>query len=218
MSIYHYAVVERPEATIAAGDLADIDMENLDYKRQIDPAGLARRVRQRDGIVCGMWRGGMFGLATNQVSILSAWSDDTSPMQIFSSVIDAHNQAIVDQDEYVATVRPDAPEPVGKDGFYVIRWIRMRSKDVAEYTGLCLETWPAIEATAACRCYGVFRPRGEDDVQKLLMLTWYGSLNDWELSRKLVPDDKAKWARRSEMATCAWRSPHASTRCGSWPG
>lgn len=79
MSIYHYAVIEKPEANLSAGDISNIDMETLDYKRQIDPADLRAGVRRKDGTVCGMWRGGMFGLATNQVSILSAWSDDASP-------------------------------------------------------------------------------------------------------------------------------------------
>lgn len=204
MSIYHYAVLEKPQTSLAVDDTSDIDMENLDYKRQIDPAALARRIRQEGGIVCGMWRGGMFGLATNQVSVLSAWNGDTSPTESFLSKVDAHNQVVVDQGEFVATVRPDTPEPIVLDGFYVIRWIRILSSDIAEYTGLCLETWPAFEASAACRCYGVFRSREENNVQKLLMLTWYGSLNDWELSRKLVPGDKAKWARRSEMELSHW--------------
>ncbi len=211
MTIYHYAVVEKPEETLRAGEPSEfdmepseIDMENVDYKRQVDPARVARCVRREKGIVCGMWRGGMFGLATNQTSILSAWRDDTSPNETFSSAIHAPEQAIVDQGEYIATVRPKLPEAIVQGGFYVIRWLRMRRGDIAEYTDLCLETWPAFEATARCRCYGVFRPRADTDVQKLLMLTWYGSLNDWELSRNLEPNDKAKWARRSEMELSHW--------------
>ena len=204
MPIYHYGVVEKPEATLATGEIKNIDMENLDYKRQIDPARLAHAVRGEGGIVCGMWRGGMFGLATNQVAILSAWAGDKSPMERFATALDGDDAAVVDQDEYAATVRPDAPEPITQGGFHVIRWIRMRRADVAEYTQLCLETWPAFEATAACRCYGVFQPFGKGDVQKLLMLTWYGSLNNWDVSRGLEPGDKAKWARRSEMELSHW--------------
>lgn len=216
LPIYHYGVVERPEtrlgarpeASLVAGDIADIDMENLDYKRQIDSARLAGAVRGQGGLVCGMWRGGMFGLATNQVAILSAWDGGRAPAERFAAALAGDDAAIVDQGEYAATVRPDAPGPITPSefggGFYVIRWIRMRRADVAEYTQLCLETWPAFEATAACRCYGVFQPRGEDDIQKLLMLTWYGSLNDWDVSRSLQPGDKAKWARRSEMELSHW--------------
>ncbi|MCP5071943.1 MAG: hypothetical protein GY947_01445 [Rhodobacteraceae bacterium] len=204
MSIYHYAVIEKPEATLSAGDISNINMENLDYKRQIDPVGLAACVRQKDGIVCGMWRGGMFGLATNQVSILSAWSDDASPTECFSSQAKTHDGVIVDQGEYVPTVRPDEPALIVQDGFYVIRWIKVLDRDIAEYTELCLETWPAFEAAAACRCYGVFRPREHQEVQKILMLTWYASLNDWDISRALAFDDKAKWARRSEMELSHW--------------
>ncbi|MDH3762323.1 MAG: hypothetical protein OEU50_15175 [Gammaproteobacteria bacterium] len=53
---------------------------------------------------------------------------------------------------------------INRAGIYVIRWIRMRESDSDEYTRLCLETWPAFEATTRSRCYGVFRPLESADV------------------------------------------------------
>lgn len=204
MAIYHYAVIEKPETNLSADNLSNIDMENLDYKRQVDTVELAQSIRDVGGIVSGIWRGGMFGLSTNQVSVLSAWDANTSPSEIFSSTIASPDQLIADCGEYEATVRPDKAEPIEREGIYIIRWIRMLSKDIAEYTSLCLETWPAFEAGATCRCYGVFRPRKQEEISKILMLTWYATMNDWEVSRKLDPRDKAKWARRSEMELSHW--------------
>ncbi|MCP4979429.1 MAG: hypothetical protein GY935_02915 [Gammaproteobacteria bacterium] len=95
-------------------------------------------------------------------------------------------------------------EKIDRRGIYVIRWIRMRSSDIDEYTRLCLETWLRFEATTQSRCYGVFRPAQESAVSKLLMLTGYATLNDWEKSRHLDPADESKWARRSEMELSHW--------------
>ncbi len=204
MTVYHYAVVEKLETALHEDNAAHADMENVDYKRQPDPAGLARTFRSLQGQVLGIWRGGLFGLATNQISVLSAWSDGRSPAETLSTGISSPDYFILDQAEYDRTVRPEQPAPVDRHGFYVIRWIRMRREDIAEYSALCLETWPAFERVAQCRCYNVFTSSGADDIQKILMLTWYRSLTDWEISRKLVPEDAAKWVRRSEMELSHW--------------
>jgi hypothetical protein len=80
----------------------------------------------------------------------------------------------------------------------------MLSSDIDEYTRLCLETWPRFEAANRVRCFGVFQPFETGEVSKILMMTWYATLNDWEKSRQLDPADKAKWARRSEMELSHW--------------
>jgi len=79
------------------------------------------------------------------------------------------------------------------------RNLPIRSENIGEYTRLCLETWPAFEENFQARCYGVFRALEDDEISKILMLTWYSTLGDWEQSRQLDPTDLAKWARRSEM-------------------
>ena len=62
----------------------------------------------------------------------------------------------------------------------------------------------AFEAAARARCWGVLRPCNETETVTLLMLTWYGSLDDWERSRQFAGGDDAKWARRSEMELSHW--------------
>ena len=195
---YHYAVLERPETALQVDTVQGIDMENLDYKRQPDVEMLRGRVSGAGGTVLGIWRGGLFGLATNQVAMLSAWEDADAARACHTGL------GAVEHYCGRATVRPEAPEVLRREGIYVIRWIRMATSDIAEYTALCLETWPAFQADGTAYCYGVFRPLDDAPVSKLLMLTWYASLADWEQTRTLSPADEAKWARRSEMELSHW--------------
>lgn len=204
MSIYHYVVIERPEALVLAGDQTEIDMENLDYKRQPDVARVEHLLTGNGALVCGIWRGGVFGLATNQIAVLTAWQDEEGLTAGLTALSDGIDCSLSNQCRLSATVRPAKPEKCTRPGFYVIRWIRMNTADIAEYTALCLETWPAFEAAGTARCSGVFRPLEDHDVSKILMLTWYASLTDWEQTRTLEPADKPKWARRSQMELSHW--------------
>ena len=204
MTIYHYAVMEKPEKEHTVVSLDKIDMENVDYKRQPDKDFVSQQVIESGGITCGIVRGGMFGLATNQVWVLSAWDSLAGILGYTQKIEGKSGYRITDQGNLTATVRPGRIAEINRDGIYVIRWIRIRSRDIDEYTGLCLETWPAFEEQSQARCYGVFRPLEEDEISTILMLTWYSTLNDWENSRQFDPSDLPKWARRSEMELSHW--------------
>lgn len=204
MNKYHYCVLSKAEAPHFVGAGESIDMENVDYKRQPD-AGLARTfVDTAGGLCCGIIHGGMFGLATNQIAMLSAWQDGDEIAQGLDRLARQNHWEISDEVELLATVRPVHSEKLERPGIYVIRWIRMLETDIEEYTRLCVETWPAFETTAQARCFGVFRPLEDTMPVTLLMLTWYASLTDWEQSRRLQPADANKWARRSEMELSHW--------------
>lgn len=203
-TIYHYCVLSKPEAPHRAGAHDGIDMENVDYKRQPDTAVIATGIANSNGHCCGIFRGGMFGLATNQTAVLTAWDETGYDPSAPERLAKDNDWEISDIEELVPTVRPQGVEICDRPGIYVIRWIRMLSRDIDEYTRLCLETWPRFEAMADSRCFGVFRPLVQSEISKLLMLTWYASLSDWENSRRLYPDDAAKWARRSEMELSHW--------------
>lgn len=203
MTLYHYCVLSKSEASHLVGRDEGIDMENVDYKRQPDITRVAEYIDSANGLCCGLFRGGMFGLATNQLALLSAWENPaaTSPC---AELAQQNGWSLSDEARLIATVRPTDAKKIDRAGIYVIRWIRMLESDIDEYTRLCLETWPAFEAMTHSRCYGVFRPLESADVVKLLMLTWYASLTDWEQSRQLNPADQSKWARRSEMELSHW--------------
>ncbi len=188
----------------ASENRPDIDMENADYKRQPDVPAMHRHVEGWNGFVCGIFRGGMFGLRTNQISILSAWQRPEDAANCYRPLSELNGYVVADHDCFTATVRPPEPSRLDREGFYVIRWIRMNDSDVDEYTQLCLETWPAFEAAGNARCYGVFERPEEKGISRLLMLTWYASMDAWETSRNLDPADSAKWSRRSEMELSHW--------------
>ena len=203
-TIYQYCVLSKPESAQRADSIDGIDMENVDYKRQPDVDTTAAAIAGAGGRCCGIFRGGMFGLATNQIAVLSAWAAHGPGRSRLAGLAAEHSWIESADTELLATVRPAPGETCTRAGIYVIRWIRMREADIDEYTRLCVETWPRFEATTRSRCYGVFRPRESSEVQTLLMLTWYATLHDWELSRQLDPHDAPKWARRSEMELSHW--------------
>ena len=204
MTCYHYCVFTKPEATHSLQSADAIDMENVDYKRQPEACLIASYIESRNGQCCGVIHGGMFGLATNQVAVLSAWQAEIFDLTHMRELAGANGWALAEQEQLTETVRPLQPETLDRSGIYVIRWIRILNSDVDEYTRLCLKTWPSFETTTRSRCFGVFRPIEADRISKLLMLTWYATLTDWENSRQLDPADKAKWGRRSEMELSHW--------------
>ncbi len=73
MTGYHYCALTKPEADHQVGQMDLVDMENVDYKRQPDVIRIASHISTGDGLCCGIFRGGMFGLATNQVGVFSTW-------------------------------------------------------------------------------------------------------------------------------------------------
>ena len=199
---YHYCVLTKAEAAHSVGAADSIDMENVDYKRQPDVTITENWIDQAGGLCCGIIRGGQFGLATNQIAVLSHWIDAESID--FNQLARQQSWQLSGLELLESTVRPLKPEKMELDGIYVIRWIRMQSSDIHEYTELCLQTWPRFEEITQSRCFGVFKPVKSSDISKILMLTWYATLTDWEQSRRLDPDDAPKWGRRSEMELSHW--------------
>jgi hypothetical protein len=205
MKIYHYCILEKSESSHKIATAVGIDMENVEYKRQPDVMKIYSTIAQEKGLCCGIFRGGMFGLATNQIAVFSAWSDNAVPEVVFRQLAQECGWRYQAEPLMLATVRPTKAEKIDRPGVYVIRWIRMESEDVDEYTSLCVETWPQFEGVARARCYGVFKPLdNQKGVVIILMLTWYASLTDWEVSRQFEPTDISKWARRSEMELSHW--------------
>ena len=204
MTVYHYAVIERPESSVITTRDEDPSMETVDYKRQPSVTSLRTAIETTGGMSCGIFRGGMFGLTTTQVASLSAWTDIELARTSIATYCQHESLNLIVQKPLSATVRPTKTEPITQPGIYVIRWIRMRGADVVEYTSLCLDTWPAFEAASAARCYGVFRVDDHSEPGLLLMLTWYQNLRAWEQSRQLNKRDAKLWVRRSQMEISHW--------------
>ena len=201
---YHYAVIERPLGAPEDSPDDNPSMETVDYKRQPSPTNIRAAIAADGGTCCGVIRGGMFGLATNQVASLCVWSETAQAHHCVESLCKTQNIHIAEQLTLQATVRPAPEEVMTRPGIYVIRWIRMNAEDVGEYTSLCLQTWPAFEQANKTRCYGVFTVDGDTHPGTILMLTWYADLSAWEQSRQLAAKDVHLWVRRSQMELSHW--------------
>lgn len=204
MKKYHYAVITKPMGSPSMPESIQPNMESVDYKRQPDVAALRVAVGAAGGLICGIFRGGMFGLKTNEIAILSAWPDESDGQSCIGDFIKETNVECHVQQNLIATVRPSEAMSIKSPGIYVIRWITIRAQDIAEYTELCLKTWPRFESGNTQRCYGVFRPAESSKICTMLMLTWYKNLTAWERSRQLDPRDQDMWVRRSQMELSHW--------------
>ena len=204
MNTYHYAVIAKPMGSPLMAESTQPDMESVDYKRQPDLPALRAAVDAAGGLTCGIIRGGMFGLKTNEIAILSAWPGEADGQLCIGNFAKDTRVECPAQQNLVATVRPTEATPINNPGIYVIRWIVIDAQDIAEYTDLCLKTWPRFESGNTQRCYGVFRPVESSKVCTMLMLTWYENLGAWERSRQLDPRDQHMWLRRSQMELAHW--------------
>ncbi len=203
MTTYHYVVLEKPGSAHLSTETDAPNMESVDYKRQPDVYGVRHALARAGAYCCGIFRGGLFGLKTSQISMLLAW-ESAVPPDFDSRLCVQTSSLLIRSGQFRSTVRPQRPETISRAGFYVIRWLEMHPADILEYTQLCLETWPAFEADGTARCFGVFRPLEDSDPVTLLMLTWYHNLDAWERSRTLTSSDTEKWVRRSQMELRHW--------------
>jgi hypothetical protein len=85
------------------------------------------------------------------------------------------------------TIRP-LPGDALIPGMYVHRWMDVRSTDVDEFIALAGEAWSDPEqASFDWRAFGLFKEKTNEPVQRMLLLTRYGSHADWEASRVATP-------------------------------
>jgi hypothetical protein len=85
------------------------------------------------------------------------------------------------------TIRP-LPGDTLTPGMYVHRWQDVRATDVDEFITLAGEAWSAPDqGSFDWRAFGLFREKTDQPVQRLLLLTHYGSHADWETSRVATP-------------------------------
>ena len=105
------------------------------------------------------------------------------------------------------TARPDAagrPEPLQGGGVFAHRWFEVAAENVDEIVTLSAEAWPAFEAAFQATIHGLFR--AVDPVGRLLLVTRYASVAEWERSRSTgaattgeLGDARRNFARRREL-------------------
>ena len=154
------------------------------------------------GTPWGVWTA-LFGMASNELVVVTAWPDDASPVATLEDAL-PDGFRIVASCELAPTVRPTSADPVTRQGVYVHRFFRTRERHMQEIVDLSVEAWKTF---ATADEYGTeqiafFRPRARasdgDTPGEMLLISWYPDFADWERSRSFAPDVLALFRKRAE--------------------
>lgn len=107
-------------------------------------------------------------------------------------------------DRLTPTLRPvdDAKPPA--DGIYVHNWFTIDGEAVDEFVHLSGEAWPDFEARFETRIFGLFlAAESEADrtagARRLLLMTRYRDLGEWQTSRDPTSDAMAVFQQRRRL-------------------
>jgi hypothetical protein len=110
----------------------------------------------------------------------------------------------VQVDRLTPTLRPTADVEPQAGGVYVHNWFTIDGDTVDEFVRLSGEAWPDFEARFETKIYGLFLAAQSeadrtDSVRRLLLMTRYRDLGEWQTSRDPTSDAMAVFLRRREL-------------------
>jgi hypothetical protein len=102
------------------------------------------------------------------------------------------------------TLRPTEVGPPLAGGIYVHNWFTIDGGAVDEFVRLSGEAWPDFEARFETKIYGLFlAAESEADLaagaRRLLLMTRYRDLGEWQTSRDPTSDAMAVFLRRRDL-------------------
>lgn len=163
---------------------------------------LSDEIQTRGGTVFGLWTG-QIGFASDEGVLITAWpnasvlADASADLQRIDGVLQS------DAELLVATVRPHDPTPPDSTGVYAHRWFDIVESDWPEFLELSDSAWPTFEAAyPGIRIMGFWRSLDVSPPDaRVLLLTFYPTLDDWERSRPYAGDQSpdAQESRRRFM-------------------
>ena len=145
----------------------------------------------------GIWQG-VFGLAANQLIVMSAHSESADGWTSFDG---CEVEAVW---VLKATARPQSTTPLTRAGVYVFRDFWLPFEHVAEAVELSSAAWKTFEGAEAYSAepMGLFAPAQTlPDSQEcvLHLLTWYPDFTSWETSRQSDPSAMQRFIARREL-------------------
>jgi hypothetical protein len=164
-----------------------------------------------------MTANGLFGLWTNELILVTAWPQVSGATAIVGSNL-PDGASIVQQYEFVATVRPANEVPPSRPGVYVHRLFEVNAADVERFVELSEEAWTTFEGAGGYQAepQGLFRQREHAAEGGLMLLvTWYDRLESWERSRTPAPEAEANFRARAALTR---KSMAFATRLVGTPG
>ena len=89
-------------------------------------------------------------------------------------------------------------------GVYVHNWFTIDAAGFDEFVKLSGEAWPDFEGHFETKIFGLFAAEpSKDDLmegaRRLLLMTGYRDLNEWQKSRNPAETARAAFARRREL-------------------
>lgn len=147
---------------------------------------------------------GLLGLRTDEAFLVAAGAGEEWQLPAFDRA------EVVDQADFAPTVRPVEPIPQHTPGVYVFRTFDIRPADLEEFVRLSAEAWESFESGPGYRAEprALLRRDAGPGVVRMLLITWYDSLQSWERSRTPPPAARANFQRRAALTR--WALPIAA--------
>ena len=140
----------------------------------------------------------LLGFASDQVLVLLDGEAQADTVLKGDGVISAQRHRLT------PTIRPapGAQPPAG--GVYVHNWFTIDASGFDEFVKLSGEAWPDFETRFEARIFGLFAAEAlPDDLQqgqrRLLLMTRYRDLGEWQTSRDPTTAAMKIFARRREL-------------------
>jgi hypothetical protein len=140
----------------------------------------------------------LLGFASNQALVLSDGAAPAEAVMRAPGVVSAERHALK------PTIRPaDGARPAAM-GVYVHNWFTIDAAGFDEFVKLSGEAWPDFEGHFETRIFGLFAAEpSKDDLmegaRRLLLMTGYRDLAEWQKSRNPAETARAAFARRRDL-------------------
>ena len=140
----------------------------------------------------------VLGFASDQALVLLDGEASADAVLKGSGVVSAQRHRLR------PTIRPKAGAQPMAGGVYVHNWFTVDGSGFEEFVKLSGDAWPDFEARFETRIYGLFLAAESeadraDGARRLLLMTRYRDLGEWQKSRDPTSDAMAVFLRRREL-------------------
>lgn len=140
----------------------------------------------------------LLGFASDTAMVLTEGSVDAA------AVLNAPGVAGGESHALAPTLRPFAGARPAPGGIYVHNWFTIDAEAFDEFVRLSGVAWPDFERRFDARIFGLFgaAPSKEDrqaGARRLLLMTRYKDLGEWQVSRDPTSEAMQVFARRREL-------------------
>ena len=137
----------------------------------------------------------LLGFASNTTLVLT---------QAGADVATAPGVTASDRVRLTPTLRPIDEAPPQPGGIYVHNWFTIDGGAVDEFVRLSGEAWPDFETRFETKIFGLFLAEEDEadreaGARRLLLMTRYRDLGEWQTSRDPTTDAMAVFLRRREL-------------------